>query len=151
MARNDETGALRDWLRTCPAIDREAAFGVDYLGARAGSWALCAAPSQLRRRGNILGEAALERAQGREYRLEYRGAYGADAAQNLANLEKLRAVAEWMWAKSAAGELPEWSGGRATAVLPALTAAPLETGSDAARYRMGLRVECELDAPGADA
>lgn len=147
MARNDGTGALRAWLRTCPAIDREAAFGVDYLGAQAGCWALCAVPSKCARRENILGEAALGRRQSREYRLDYRGAYGADAAENLANLEKLRAVAEWTRAKSAAGELPEWAGGRATAVLPALTAAPQDAGSDAARYRMGLRVEYELDAP----
>lgn len=147
MARNDGTGALRAWLRTCPAIDREAAFGVDYLGAQVGSWALCAVPSQCARRENILGEAAPARRQSREYRLDYRGAYGADAAGNLANLDRLRAVAEWMWAKSAAGELPEWEGGRATAVLPALTAAPQNPGSDAARYRMGLRMEFELDAP----
>ena len=147
MARNDGTGALRAWLRTCPAIDRAAAFGVDYLGAQPGSWALCAVPSECARRENILGEAALGRRQSREYRLDYRGEYGANAAGNLANLETLRAVAEWTRARSASGELPVWAGGRATAVLPALTPAPRDVGSDAARYSLGLRVEYELDAP----
>ena len=40
MAQSNDVEALRDWLRTCPAIDRAAPFGVDYLGAEAGCWAI---------------------------------------------------------------------------------------------------------------
>ncbi len=147
MARDDGTGALRDWLRTCPEIDREAAFGVDYLGAEAGSWALCGAASDLKRRENILGEAALEDRQSREYRLDYRGSCVASAAQNLANLERLEAVAEWMRVQNALGALPAWEGGHATAVLPAKTVEAEALAGAAARYRLRLRMDYEWDAP----
>lgn len=147
MARDDGTGALRDWLRTCPEIEGEAAFGVDFLGAEAGSWALCGAASDLKRRENILGEAALADRQSREYRLDYRGSCGASAAQNLANLARLEAVAEWVRAQNALGLLPVWAGGRATAVLPAKTVEAEAVAGDAARYRLRLRMDYEWDAP----
>ncbi len=146
MARDDGTGALRDWLRTCPEIEREAAFGVDYLGAEVGSWALCGAASEMKRRENILGEAALADRQSREYRLDYRGACGASAAQNLANLGRLETVADWIRAQNASGALPVWEDGRATAVLPAKTAEVENVAGDAARYRLRLRMDYQWDA-----
>lgn len=145
MAQSNDVEALRDWLRTCPAIDRAAPFGVDYLGAEAGCWAICTAASELKRRENILGEAELARRQSRAYWLDRRGDCGADPAENLLNLEKMSEVADWARQKSAAGELPEWSGGRIAAVLPARCAAPKDIGGDSTRYRLELRVEYDMN------
>ena len=145
MPRINNAGALRDWLRNCPAIDRGRPFGVDYLGEAPG-YALCAAGSELKYRENILGETALAPRQREEYWLDARSPYGADVAQNLSNLALFQSVAEWIRAQSASGHLPTWDGGRVTAVSPTLTAAPTGAGSDAARYRLRLRVDYEADA-----
>ena len=135
--------ALRTWLRDCPAIPRECAFGADYLGDEAGSWALCASPSEAAVRENILGEKALRRRQSREYWLDARLPFSGDAARNLENLGILQAAEAWVSAQNAAGAFPEWEGGRVTAILPTVSAAPTDFGANAARYRMKLRVEYE--------
>ena len=147
MAQSNDARALREWLRDCPAIGREAAFGVDYLGAEAGCWAICGLAAVWKRRENILGEAALARRQTREFALDYRGIHSGDPAGNLENLERMDAAAAWTRLRSAAGELPEWTGGRVAAVLPAGPAAVEQIGKGTARYRLRLRVEYELDAP----
>lgn len=145
MAQSNDVGALRDWLRMCPLIDTGAPFGVDFLGAEPVCWAIGAAASEWKRRENILGETSPARRQSREYRLDMRGACGADPAENLRNLERMSGVADWVRKRSAAGDLPEWSGGRITAVLPARCAAPEDIDCDSARYRLALRVEYEMD------
>lgn len=144
MPQINDVGALRDWLRTCPAIARESAFGVDYLGEAPGGYALCAVPSEVKYRENILGETAPLARQSRDFWLDLRAPYGADAGQNLGNLEGMRAVADWVLAQSAAGNLPEWRAGRVTAVAPTVCAAPEDTGSGDARYRLRLRVAYEI-------
>ena len=144
MARINNAEALRDWLRTCPEIDRTAAFSVDFLGDQAG-YALCAAPSELAWRENILGEAKPAPMQRTDYWLDARMPVGADAGQGLDNLAHWQAMASWIAAQSAAGRLPDWESGRVTAVLPAVSAAPVEAGADMARYRLRLRVEYETD------
>ena len=143
MPQINNAGALREWLRTCPAIDRTRPFGVDYLGDGPG-YALSAIPSALKYRENILGGTALEPRQSREYWLDAREPYGGELAQNLDNLGFFQDVADWILAQNAAGNLPEWSGGRVTAVLPALSAAPDGADSDSARYRLRLRVTYEI-------
>lgn len=145
MAQSNDVEALRAWLRTCPAIDREAAFGVDYLGAEAGCWAICGLESELKRRENILGEAALARRQAREFGLDFRGVHSGDPAGNLGNLEKMAEVAEWVRERNAARELPLWPGGRIAAILPARPALAEDIGKGTARYRLRLRVEYELN------
>ena len=145
MAHGNDVEALRAWLRCCPAIGREAVFGVDYLGAEAGSWVICGLASELKRRENIMGEAALARRQAREYALDFRGTHSGDPAGNLENLERMSGAAEWMRGMSAGGNLPEWPGGRLTAVLPARQAAVEDVGRGTARYRLRLRAEYELD------
>ena len=65
--------------------------------------------------------------------------YGADAVANLANLETFRIIFAWIMEKNNARELPEWSGGRLTAILPTLTAYPVSVGTDAARYQIQLK------------
>lgn len=145
MAHNMDARALRAWLRDCPAVDREAAFGVDYLGAEAGSWAICSLATELARRENILGEAALAHRQAREYGLDFRGAHSGDPSGNMESLGRLGEMAAWVRERSAAGDLPQWNGGRVTAVLPAASVAVEEIGRGTARYRLRLRVEYELD------
>ena len=145
MAHNMDARALRAWLRDCPAVGREAAFGVDYLGAEAGSWAICRLATELKRRENILGEAALARRQTREYGLDFRGIHSGDPAGNMESLERLDEAAAWVRERNAEGDLPQWNGGRVTAVLPAMSAAVEEIGKGTARYRLRLRVAYQLD------
>ena len=148
MPQINDVGALRDWLRTCPVIPRESAFGVDYLGDTPDGYALCSMPAEAKYRENILGETALLPRQNRDFRLDARMPYGADPGQNLDNLARMRAIADWIRTRSAEGELPAWSAGRVIAVVPGLSAGPTDVASGTARYRMGLRVVVEMSEPG---
>lgn len=136
--------ALRNWLRGCPEIGR-GAFGADYLGMEPGSWSLNALPGAVQYRENILGQRTPEDRQEREFQLDWRADYGAQAGQNLENLGVLQRVGEWILEQSAEGSLPEWEGGRVTAILPEQNGAAAETGSGEARYRLRLRVFIERD------
>lgn len=143
MSQINNAAALREWLRGCPLIPRGSAFGADWLGDGAGGFALCAVPSPPAYRENIIGRKTLSGRQGREFWLDARLPYGADAAQNLANLGFLQRVEAWILAQNAAGAFPEWEGGRVTAILPTLSGAPEGFSSGEARYRLKLRVEYE--------
>ena len=136
---------LRDWLRQCPAIGAGARFGVDFLGSEPVQYALICEASPVNYRENILGERRAERVQVQNYRLDARLPFGSDSSRNAENLAALQGVARWILARSAARCLPEWDGGRVTAILPALTGAPVEYGVKDARYRIQLRVLYETD------
>ncbi len=136
---------LRDWLRQCPSFEAGARFGVDYLGSEPVQYALLSEASPLNYRENILGERKAERRQAQNFRLDARLPYGTDSGRNAGNLAALQGVARWILARSAAGNLPEWEGGRVRAILPALTGAPVEYGAKDARYRIQLRVLYETD------
>ena len=144
MPEINNAEALRAWLMGCPAI-AGSAFGMDYLGDAAGSWSLGCVPTEAGVRKNILGEAAPRRRQSREYWLDARLPWSADEAGNLENLGRMQAAEDWMTVQSAAGALPDWNGGRVTAVLPSLSTAPVDFGAGTARYRLKLRVEFERE------
>ena len=139
MPGNNNAGAMRAWLRECPALARERAFGADYL-AEGESYSLDAVPSALRYRENILGETALRERQEQRFLLSSREPYGPDPARNLENLGVLQDVAAWIAARNAARSFPDWEGGEVVAVVPTVSAAPVSRGSAFARYEMEIKV-----------
>ena len=145
MQRIDNAGALRAWLRGCPAIDPARPFGVDHLTPGAGGYALCAAAGELKMRENILGRVEPLSKQTQDYLFAVRGDNGADAAGGLESLALLQAVAAWIRAQNAAGNLPARGDGRVTAALPVAYGAAVDFGADTARYQMRIRVFYETD------
>ena len=140
----DNAQRLRDWLRECPELARRP-FGVDHLAREPGGFALCTLPGELKRRENILGGLEPLARQERAFDLDARLSHGVGAAQNLENLALMGRIAAWIEARSAEGSLPEWAGGRVTAVLAAAAPELPDFGSDTARYRLRLAVRYELD------
>ena len=129
MAGVSNAEHLRDWLTGCGAIDPAKRFGVDWLGAEPGGYALVTVPSPLRWRENVLGECRPEPEQVQDFLFAARESCGADAAGNLANLALCRDVADWISAQNVAQAFPRWEGSEVTGVTPTLTGAPLAFGA----------------------
>ena len=131
---------LRAWLLDCPALKAAAYFGADYLGENATEYAVISVPSTLRYRENIIGKMVLRESQEQNFIFAAKVPYGSDVQQNLSNLGFFQDVATWIQEQSRVGNLPEWDGGRVTAISVTNTGAPMQTGSDAARYQFQIKV-----------
>ena len=135
----NNAGALRAWLRQCPAVQAARAFGADYLADEA-SYSLDMTPSALRYRENILGEMVLRETQEQNFVFASRDPYGADFQQNLENLAFFQAVSAWIIEQNNARIFPAWEGGEVTAIVPTLSAYPMTMGSAFARYQIQIKV-----------
>ncbi len=131
---------LRQWLFGCEAIDATKRFGVDYLGDEPTEYALITVPSTLKWSENIIGERKLKSEQEQNFIFASQEYYGADVARNLENLAFYQAVMNWIMARNAAQDFPQWEGGTVTGVTPTLTGAPIAYGAGAARYQIQIKV-----------
>ena len=136
----NNTERLRTWLLGCPSMQAAAYFGADYLGENATEYAVISVPSNLKYRENILGKMVLRETQEQNFIFAAKVPYGSDVRQNLDNLGFFQDVATWIQEQSIADNLPEWDGGTVTAVSVSNTGAPMQTGSDAARYQFQIKV-----------
>lgn len=131
---------LRAWLRTCPAIAAAKYFGADYIGENATEYAVIATPSMLRYRENIIGDRILLDRQEQNFIFAAKIPYGRDVEQNLDNHRFLQDVVNWIYAQNSIKNFPEWDNGKVTSIDCSNTGAPVQTGSDAARYQFQIRV-----------
>ena len=140
MSETSNAERLRAWLFGCEAIDATKRFGVDYLGDEPTQYALITVPSALKWHENILGQRRLADEQAQNFVFASRECYGADAAQNLANLAFYQAVTRWIMAQNEARAFPAWEGGEVSGVEPTLTGGPVACGAGAAKYQIRIRV-----------
>lgn len=140
----NNTERLRTWLLECPSIQAAAYFGADYLGENATEYSILSVPSLLRYRENIIGKRVLLENQEQNFIFAAKIPYGSDVQQNLANLKFFQDVANWINTQSLAGNLPEWDGGTVTSVSVSNTGAPIQIGSDAARYQFQIKVTYKI-------
>lgn len=131
---------LRDWFRTCPVLSRSSRFGVDYLAENPTEYAIYSVPSALAYHENVLGEEVLNDVQTINFIFASKESFGADVVQNLANLGFFEDVTAWILEQNAARNFPQINEGRVRSIVPTLTAYPAETGSDAAKYQIQIRV-----------
>ena len=136
----NNTEKLREWLRECPAFVRTNRFNADYLGDNPTEYSIQSSPSALRSHENILGETVLDDIQFQNFIIASREPYGAEARQNLDNLQFYQDMVEWIVEQNNAGSFPEWEGGSVKAVLPTLTAYPVQGGSTQAKYQIQIQV-----------
>lgn len=144
MSETNNTDRLRTWLRNCPAIAKGKYFGVDYIGEKATEYAIISVPSTKRYRENILGQRKLLPTQEQNFIFAAKVPYGSDVPQNLSNLGFFQEVSDWISQMSAAQDFPEWSDGAITAIEATNTGAPVQTGSDAARYQFQIKVTYKI-------
>ena len=140
MSTENNTGNLRAWLRTCPAVAQNRRFGADYLGDGINEYAVMSVPSVLAYRENILGKNVLRPVQVQNFILASKDAYSADVQQNLANLKFYQDVSAWILQQNDAQTFPAWEGGEIRSIVPTITGAPIQTGANVARYQIQIRV-----------
>ena len=122
---------LRRWFRECPALAEGSRFRMDYLAENPTEYALYAVPSQINYRENV---------QSINYIFASKESYGADVEQNLANLGFYDEVVMWVLAQNEKRNFPKINEGRIKSIVPTLTAYPIQTGSDAAKYQIQLKI-----------
>ena len=144
MSEINNTDRLRTWLRTCPAIAKGKYFGADYIGEKATEYAVFSVPSGKRYRENILGERKLLTKQEQNFIFAAKVPYGSDVQQNLQNLAFFQEVEDWVLQMNAEKNYPEWADGTIVAIEVTSTGAPVQTGSDAARYQFQIKVTYNL-------
>ena len=144
MPEVNNTEKLRAWLRTCTSIAQSKYFGADYMGENATEYAVFSIPSSLKYRENILGKRVLRETQEQNFVFAAKIPYGSDVSQNLQNLGFFQDVEAWIRTQNAAGNFPEWDGGTITAIEVTNTGAPMQMGTDAARYQMQIKVTYKI-------
>ena len=140
--------SVRQWLRTCPALDESAWFGADFLKDEPELFALYSTPSPVNARENILGDVEPLPIQRQDFVLACRAPYGQAAQQNMDNLRRFQDIAAWIWAQNAAKRFPDWDGGRITSIAPTVTPEIVEPGSATARYQIRIRVTYHIGDDG---
>lgn len=144
MPQVNNAERLREWLFGCSSIRSAAYFGTDYMGEDATQYAVISVPSNLRYRENILGKMVLRETQEQNFIFAAKIPYGSDVSQNLDNLGFFQDVADWIKEQNAIGNLPEWNDGTVTGVSVSNTGAPIQTGTDSARYQFQIKVTYKI-------
>ena len=144
MSEINNTERLRTWLRQCPAIAKGKYFGADYIGEKSTEYAVFSVPSTKRYRENILGNRYLLPTQEQNFVFAAKVPYGSDVKQNLDNLGFFQTVADWISQMNADRDFPEWADGTIVAIETSTTGAPVQTGSDSARYQFQIKVTYKI-------
>lgn len=137
---NTNTGYIRDWFRTCPAISNTNYFRIDFLLESPTEYAIYAVPSNIAYHENVLGESIPDDIQSLNFIFASKESYGSDIQQNLSNLGFYDDVVEWVIEQNNERNLPQINEGTVISVVPTLTAYPAEVGSDAAKYQIQLKL-----------
>ena len=132
--------ALREWFRTCPAVQKGNRFGVDHLSADPTEYAIYMSPSPLNSYVAITGEVQIRPFQTVNFIFASREAHTSDVLQALANHGFYDAVIEWIIAQNKAKSFPIIEGGRVQSIMPSLTQYLFEAGSNTGRYQ----ISCKL-------
>lgn len=140
----NNTEKIRAWLRGCPEVAKSKPFGADHLGESATEYSLMSVPSSLRYRTNIKGERKLREMQEQNFIFAAKVPYGADVRQNLANSAFFQDVMNWIIEQNNLGNYPEWDNGVITSIDVLNTGAPIQTGTDSARYQFQIRVNYNI-------
>lgn len=134
------TDALRDWFRSCPAVQKGNRFGVDHLSADPTEYAIYMSPSPLNSYVDITGEVQIRPIQTVNFIFASREAHTSDVLQALANHGFYDAVIEWIIAQNKAKAFPEISVGKVQSIMPSLTQYLYEAGTNSGRYQ----ISCKL-------
>ena len=145
LESNSSIEALRDWFRTCPILQPGYRFRADYLAETPTEYALYSSPSTIQYQENVLGEMVPARIQTLNFIFASRENFGADAKENIANLQFYETVTQWILEQNTLRNFPKWPDGAVRSIVPTLTAYPAEVGSDAAKYQIQIQVTYRRD------
>jgi hypothetical protein len=130
---------VREHIKTCPFLhlDESHGFGVDFLAEDDTAYMIEAVPAPPVIKSYINGDAEKQFV----FAFSTRESYGANAEQNLANLETLDSLAEWFDECSKNANLPEIGEGAEALRYEVLsTGYAYRTSVNQAQYRMQCRL-----------
>ena len=132
--------ALRDWFRSCPAVQKGNRFGLDYLSADPTEYAFYMSPSPLNSYVDITGEVQIRSPQTINFVFASREAHPSDVLQSLANHGFYDEIIERIIPQNQANTFPEIKGGKVLSIMPSLTQYLFEAGTNSGRYQ----ISCKL-------
>lgn len=131
--------AIRDFIKTCPLIDKNNRINVDYLGNEPIEYTIDPVPTTKRISTNIDGSS--ERQQ--LFNFASREYYSREVAQNIANSKFYEDFSEWLDEQSEKDILPNLGNGKTATRIEAVTSGYLystTTGLNNAKYN----IQCRL-------
>lgn len=141
MESKSNIESVRAWLRTCPDIDNNKFFRVDYIDDDPNCYAIYSVPSALNYKTDILGETYLDSVQSLSFYFCVICPWGKDIKQNIDNIRAVTAVVDWMQVQNASKNFPALEEGRAISVLPALSPQPLQQTAETAIYQISIQLK----------
>lgn len=140
MEKINTTENLRLWLRSCPAVDRNLRFDVDFMTDDPVQYALWQSPSALTYKTDILGHVYLADIQELNYIFQALFHHSKDVAQNLDNLGFFTEFMNWINRQNVERSFPEIEEGAVLSITPALSPYVYDADSDTGRYQIQLRM-----------
>ena len=130
------TESIRDWFLECPQIKEMMNFYADYIGTETIEASIFTEPSTLNQNVDIAGNVSYEGEQTLNFTFAISAPFGSDVKQNLANLELLQEVTEWIYEKNKAKDFPEIVEGSVMSIMPKSSAHLAEASASIAIYEM---------------
>ena len=132
--------SIRTWLRTCPEIDGNSPFTVDYFDDDPTHYAIYAVPSAITYKKDILGNVYEAPIQTKIYYFSVSMPASEDAAVMMENQESLNSLIDWLATQNLNKNLPEPTGMDVQSVIPTLTPYALQPNSNSMTYRISLQM-----------
>ena len=132
--------AIRAWLRSCPALSSGNFFRVNYVDDDPEAYAIFTDPSPIRTRADITGKVYPDAIQELNFYFVVSLPYGKDITENIANVEKLNAVIDWLYAQNAAQTYPTLTDGTVISIMPTMSPFPTAQQADAALYKISIKM-----------
>ena len=139
MASNIES--VRAWLRTCPELVETNYFQVDYINDDPTCYAIYSSPSPISYKLDITGETYIATEQTQNFYFGVSLPFGRNISQNMANINALEQVIEWIYQQNAIKNYPKLTEGKVINIMPTLTPYPMAQGANAALYRISLQMK----------
>lgn len=141
MPEVNNTAALRDWLRTCPAILNSARFGVDFSGNSPTEYTLYSSPTTLQSYTDIWGDVYFRPIQELNFMLKSVRPLSSDVLENLSNLGFFDEVTKWIYRQNAEKNFPEIAEGTVISIMPTLSPFLFDAVANVGLYQIQLNVK----------
>jgi len=146
LPAENNTAALRDWLRTCPAILNINRFGVDFAGRDPTEYTIYSVPTALKYKTDILGDVYYDSIQELNYIFACVFPFSMDVLQALENLGFFSEVMEWIYQQNVKKNFPEIAEGPAISIMPTLTPFVFNSTANTGRYQIQLKIKYRRNA-----
>lgn len=128
--------SVRDWLRSCPLVDSNDKFSINYLGAQPTEYTV----------DDVPGVGVIKKYYGgalkqKTYVIASRQSYSADVLQNAANSGLFDNLTKWVETQNINRSYPTLGNGAIVQQVDVLSSGYLmEVGSDSARFQFEIQI-----------